>query len=146
MVYKYMLIFLGAAIPWIEVLAVVPLGIIWGLSPVGVMIIAFIGNMITVIPVVIGFEKVKVWYARRQKKKGATSKSSRRGVKLFKKYGVIGLAFLGPILLGTHVASLIGMTMGANRQGMLIWMTISIASWIIAVGTLTAFGFDLFLN
>lgn len=145
MLYKYFLVFIGAAIPWIEVLAVVPLGIIWGLSPAIVMITAFIGNMATLIPVVIAFEKLKLWYVRHRQKKGKPSKKSVRAVKLFQKYGVIGLALLGPILLGTHIAAFIGMAMGARRQAMILWMAISIAIWVFAVGLLTSLGFNLFV-
>lgn len=146
MLYKYMLVFIGAAIPWLEVLAVVPLGIIWGLSPMLVMIVAFLGNMATVIPVVLIFDKLKVWYVRRHKNPGEASKRNVRAVQLFQKYGVIGLALLGPVLLGTHVAAFIGMSLGATKRNILIWMTISIAGWVLVVGLLTAFGFDLFVN
>jgi len=145
MLYKYFLVFIGAAIPWIEVLAVVPLGIIWGLSPVIVMITAFIGNMATLIPVVIAFDKLKLWYVRRRQKQDKPSKKSLRAVNLFQKYGVIGLAFLGPILLGTHIAAFIGMAMGARRQDMILWMGISIAIWVFAVGLLTSLGFNFFV-
>jgi predicted membrane-bound mannosyltransferase len=34
---EYLLVFLGAAIPWLEIAIVVPLGIIAGLSPIWVM-------------------------------------------------------------------------------------------------------------
>src|SRR5690625_5967819 len=122
MLYKYFLVFIGAAIPWIEVLAVVPLGIIWGLSPVIVMITAFIGNMATLIPVVIAFDKLKLWYVRRRQKQDKPSKKGLRAVNLFQKYGVIGLAFLGPILLGTHIAALIGMALGVIIQYIILWM------------------------
>ncbi|MUV37703.1 hypothetical protein JNUCC1_01509 [Lentibacillus sp. JNUCC-1] len=146
MLYKYLLVFVGAAIPWIEVLAVVPIGILWGLSPAIVMIVGFLGNMVTLVPVVLAFERLKGWYVARRQKQGKPSKSSVRAVKLFQKYGVIGLAFLGPVLLGTHIAAFIGMAMGATKQGMLFWMAISIALWILVIGILTALGFDLFVK
>ena len=47
--FEYFLVFLGAAIPWLEIALVIPLGIISGLSPVWVMILAFVGNMLTVL-------------------------------------------------------------------------------------------------
>src|SRR5699024_6782853 len=122
MIYKYFLVFSGAAIPWIEEIAVVPLGIIWGLCTVIVLITAYIGNVATLIPVVIAFDKLKLWYVRRRQKQDKPSKKSLRAVNLFQKYGVIGLAFLGPILLGTHIAAFIGMAMGARRQDMILWM------------------------
>src|SRR5690625_6871664 len=126
-VYQYLLVFLGAAIPWLEVLIVVPLGIVWGLSPVIVMIVGFLGNIITVVPVIFMFDKIRKWYTRRREKKGKTSARNTRAIELFKKYGVIGSALLGPLLTGTHIAAFIGMSMGATKKRMMNWMSISIA-------------------
>ncbi|AKG03564.1 DNA-binding protein [Salimicrobium jeotgali] len=146
LLYKYLLIFLGAATPWLEVLVVVPLGIVWGLSPILVMVVGFMGNMLTVIPVILLFDKLKAWYVRRREEKGRSSSRSVRAVRLFQKYGVIGFALLGPILIGTHIAAFIGMAMGATKRRMLTWMGISIALWVLIVGLLTAFGFDFFVQ
>ena len=69
--FEYFLVFLGAAIPWLEIALVIPLGIISGLSPVWVMLTAFIGNMLTVLVVIIGFQKVKDgWSLEIEKWKG----------------------------------------------------------------------------
>lgn len=146
MLYQYALIFLGAAIPWLEVLIVVPLGIVWGLSPVIVMVVGFFGNMITVIPVIFMFDKLKTWYVRHRQKQGKSSNKSVRAASLFKKYGVIGSALLGPILTGTHIAAFIGMSMGATKKSMMNWMSISIAGWVLVAGIVTSFGFDLFVQ
>ncbi|OAB41684.1 hypothetical protein PGLA_15530 [Paenibacillus glacialis] len=47
-VWKYVVLFVLAALPWLDVFLVVPLGISWGLSPIGVGIIGFAGNLLTV--------------------------------------------------------------------------------------------------
>src|SRR5690625_4985941 len=124
--YQYLLVFLGAAIPWLEVKIVVPLGIVWGLSPVTVMIVGFLGNIITVIPVIVMFEKNGKWYIRRREKQGKTSKRNTRAVQIFKKYGVLGPALLGPLLTGTHTVAFTGMSMGASKKRIMTWMSISI--------------------
>src|SRR5690625_4757841 len=144
--YQYLLVFLGAAIPWLEVLIVVPLGIVWGLSPVIVMIVGFLGNIITVIPVIFMFDKIRKWYTRRREKKDKTSARNTRAIELFKNNAVIGSALLGPILTVTHIAAFIGMYMGATKKRMMNWMSISIASWVALVGILTSLGFDLFVQ
>jgi len=110
------------------------------------MIVGFLGNIITVIPVIFMFDKIRNWYTRRREKQGKTSKRNTRAVELFKKYGVIGSALLGPLLTGTHIAAFIGMSMGATKKRMMNWMSISIASWVALVGILTSLGFDLFVQ
>ncbi|HLR08920.1 MAG TPA: small multi-drug export protein [Bacillota bacterium] len=146
MLYKYLFVFLGAAVPWLEVAVVVPLGIVWGLSPFWVMIIAILGNMMTVLALIFGFDRIKVWYIRRREKKGnKASKQSRRAVALWNKYGLPGLAFLGPILIGTHIAAFIGMVLGAERRSMSLWIGVSIV-WVLIFGMATVLGFDFFLK
>src|SRR5699024_4146258 len=144
--YQYILVILGADILWLEVLIVVPLGIVWGLSSVIVMIVGFLGNIITVIPVIFMCDKIRKWYIRRRETQGKTSKRNTRAVEIFKKYGVIGSALLGPLLTGTHIAASIGMSMVASKKRMMNWMSISIASWVALVGILTSLGFDLFVQ
>ncbi|MBT2569233.1 small multi-drug export protein [Planococcus sp. ISL-110] len=145
MIYEYFLIFLGAAIPWFEIALVIPLGIIWGLSPLWVIVVAFVGNMLTVLALIVGFDRFQLWYNKRQEAKGKpVSKKSERAKQIWNKYGLPGLAMLGPILIGTHIAAFIGMTLGATKKNTTVWLTISIAVWSVALGVLTAFGFDFF--
>jgi uncharacterized membrane protein len=147
MMYEYFLVFIGAAVPWLEIALVIPLGIVWGLSPFWVIVTAFAGNMATVLALIIGFEKFKVWYAKRQQAKGkALSKKSERAKNIMNKYGLPGLALLGPILIGTHIAAFIGMTLGATKKNTTVWLTASIALWSLVFGIATALGFDFFTS
>jgi len=143
--FEYILVFLGAAIPWLEIGLVIPLGIIGGLSPLWVMVLAFTGNILTVLIVIIGFQKVKKWMESRKRKEGeGESKRTERGKRIWNKYGMPGVALLGPILIGTHIAAFIGLLFGANKTNATIWMTISIALWTLGFGIATILGFDLF--
>lgn len=147
MVIEYILVFLGGAIPWMEIALVVPLGIISGLSPVGVMIAAFTGNLSTVLIVIFGFEKVRKWRAKRKgNKQVKESKRQEKGKDIWAKYGMPGLALLGPILIGTHIAAFIGLAFGGKKLSTTIWLTVSIALWTGIFGITTALGFDLFLR
>lgn len=144
---EYFLVFLGAAIPWLEIALVIPVGIISGLSPFWVMLLAFVGNMLTVLLLIIAFQKVKVWMESRKRKDGKEdSKRTERGKRIWNKYGMPGLALLGPILIGTHIAAFIGLLFGASKLNTTIWMTISIALWTLVFGIATAMGFDFFIR
>lgn len=145
MMFDYFLVFLGAAIPWLEIALVIPLGIIRGLSSVWVMILAFVGNMLTVLILIVAFQKVKLWMDSRKEKSGKEdSKRTERGKRIWNKYGMPGLALLGPILIGTHIAAFIGLLFGATKMNTTLWMAISIALWTLVFGVATAMGFDLF--
>ena len=144
---EYFLVFLGAAIPWVEIMIVIPLGIIRGLSPVWVMLLSFAGNMITVLLLIAGFKQIKEWNDRRNKKKGKSeSKRQQRGEQIMNTYGLPVLALAGPVLIGTHIAAFIGLVFGARKMNTAIWSAISIALWCLVFGILTAMGFDFFAN
>jgi len=84
MMVEYFLVFLGAAIPWLEIALVIPLGIIRGLSPFWVMTLAFVGNMFTVLILIIAFQKVQAWMESRKKKNGkGDSKRTERGKRIW---------------------------------------------------------------
>lgn len=144
---EYLLVFLGGAIPWLEIALVIPLGIVSGLSPVGVMIAAFTGNLLTVLFVIFGFEKVKTWMDNRRKNKGKEpSKKEARGKRIWNKYGMPGVALLGPIVIGTHIAAFLGLLLGAKKANVTTWMIVSIGLWTLIFGVLTAMGFDFFVS
>ena len=143
--FEYFLVFLGAAIPWLEIALVIPVGIVSGLSPVWVILTAIVGNLLTVLVVIVGFEKVKEWMeSRNRKKRKVESKRTERGKRIWNKYGMPGVALLGPVVIGTHIAAFIGLLFGANKTNVTVWMTISIVLWSLVFGIATALGFDLF--
>lgn len=145
--FEYFLVFLGAAIPWLEMALVIPLGIIGGLNPITVSIVAIVGNLLTVLLLIIGFEKFQQWLAKRREGKEQTaSKRSQRAKELWRKYGLPGMLMLGPILIGTHVAAFIALVLGGSKQQTTLWSVISIVAWAIAFAVVTALGFDFFVR
>ncbi|MDZ5470736.1 small multi-drug export protein (plasmid) [Bacillus sp. 31A1R] len=149
MVWEYVLVFVLAAIPWIEIAAVIPLAIIKGLHPFWVAVLSFTGNFITVLLFVLLFDRFKKWRERkREKSQEKTSSRSERARKIWNKYGLPGLALAAPLLIGTHIAAGIGMFLGAKKQWTTIWMTISLALWssILAIGSYYGLGFIDFIR
>ena len=143
----YFLVFLAAAVPGLEIIIAIPVGIIKGMSPILVMLFAFLGNMVTVLAVIIGFQKIKDWMEARKIRDGkGDSKRTERGKRIWNKYGMPGLALLGPIFIGTHIAAFIGLLFGASKINTILWMTISIAIWSLVFGIATSMGFDFFTN
>lgn len=143
----YFSVFLGAAIPWLELALVIPLGIIYGMNPVAVIIVGFLGNMVTVLALIIGYDKLKLWLAKRNEgKEKKVSKRSERAKELWNKYGLPGMILLGPILIGTHIAAFIAMTLGASKIKTTYWSVISIGAWAIVFGILTSLGFNFFVR
>lgn len=144
---EYILVFLGAAVPALEIAIVIPVGIVRGLSPFWVILLAFAGNMLTVVLLIFLYQRIEQWY-RRRKGEDAEGESKRqlRGRKIMDKYGVAGLALAGPILIGTHIAAFFALLFGASKRNTIIWMTVSIALWSLVFGVVTAMGFSFFVK
>lgn len=74
------------------------------------------------------------------------NKRMQRAKKLWDKYGVPGLAFLGTGLISSHVTVLMACLFGGNRVYIAIWMTISLAIWSLLLGIAAHLGMDVFFR
>ena len=143
--WEYLLLFGLAITPWLEVFLVVPLGIAWGLNPVLVSIVGFVGNWIPVLLIGFFYTQISRWIKRRRARKLGISeeealtsgKKVTRARQIWDRYGTPGLALIAPAIVGTDIAALLALAFGSSKRWVMIWMTISLAVWtvILAVGT-----------
>ncbi len=139
----YIIVFLLAATPFLEIVGVIPIGVVAGLHAVPVTIIAFIGNMLTIVIVIFLMDKIKVWLEKRkQKKKEKSKKREERAARIWKRYGLPGLAIISPILIGSHLVTILAMGFGGTRKQITVWMTASIFVWAIVTGVASHYGID----
>lgn len=153
-IWQYILLFGLAATPWLEVFLVVPLGIAWGLNPIAVGVVGFLGNWIPILLIAAFFEQLKNWMRRRRAlKKGVSldeideaevvpeTKAS-RARKIWDRYGIPGLALIAPSLVGTDIAAVLALTFGSSKRWVVLWMTISLALWTILLSVGSHYGLD----
>ncbi|EGQ22420.1 small multi-drug export protein [Mammaliicoccus sciuri] len=141
----YLLVFLIAAVPGFEVLVAVPLGILRGIPPVLAVIIGFAGNAATILLEIIVFKKLKEWWESKKKKDvSMPSKRTVRAENIWRHYGIPGLSLLGPILIGSHLATFLALALGSTKKQTAFWMLISLAVWAIIFGILSVLGVDIF--
>lgn len=146
-IWQYVVLFLLGAAPWMDVSIIVPLGVLWGLSPVGVGLTAFIGNFLLIVLLGLFFKQIAEWRTARRQKKGIMSPTKRetRSREIWDKYGIPGLALLAPILVGTDIAAILALTFGSSKIVVVGWMTVSLALWTIVFVVASMYGFS-FLN
>ena len=144
--WSYVLVFLAAAIPVVEVLVVIPAGVLAGMPPLPTMLVAAIGNLSTVVLVALAGDRLLAWWRRRrpQPPGGARSRRAERARDLAQRWGVPGLALLAPLTTGTHIATVAALATGSGTRRVLWWMAIGIAVWTAVVATATAMGLDAF--
>lgn len=103
-----------------------------GMSPLEIIIITMAGLMTSVVLFSYLGEKIKknvlpIFI----KKKGKFSPQSRRMVKIWTKYGIIGTCFLTPLILSPVGGSLLVSTVGAPRKQVFFYMFIFGLFWSV---------------
>ncbi len=141
-IWEYIVVFILAAVPWIEIAVVIPIAILNGLNAILVGIISFFGNLITVLLLVVFIEKYQQWREKRKDGNARQSKRTNRAIGIWNKYGLPGLMLLGPILTGSHIAVLIAFSLGARKQKVILWSIISLGLWAIIITILSYYGID----
>lgn len=163
MFLSYLLVFVLAAIPLFELVAVIPLAVIGGLSPVPTAILAFLGNALTVILLIVFVDYVKKWLRKRKQKRMQggiqteaiteeadaevmeESKKEKRARVLFDKYGLPGLTIIGPFFVGSHISAFMGMSFGSKKKLVTSWMMISLALWTVIMAVASSYGVTSFM-
>ncbi|WP_086479606.1 small multi-drug export protein [Oceanospirillum sanctuarii] len=139
----YASVFVGSAIPVLEVWIAVPLGVIAGLPWIPAAIAGFVGNLLSLLPIIYASEKVKLlinrWGNKQKKKQNPEGTSSRKHL-IMEKFGVPGLAFIGPFLIGIHAAGAFAIAMGASKKIVMFWFTLSLLACSLLFGFLASLG------
>lgn len=128
-------IFLAGAIPWMEAIAVVPSGIALGLNPIATVIAAVLGNAITIFVFAYAGSSIRARISRRRLAKGKSSESPRfeKAVKAFDRYGIYGMAALGPVIIGTQFAAAASVAAGVKPLRVSLLVTASMMIWSIVL-------------
>lgn len=139
-------IFFGSALPWLEAIVVIPIGIIAGLHPVLVTVIAILGNVATVAVAAWFGERLREWWIKRRRAQGKVvseeqhSKGWGRVERIMTRWGLPALAILGPLGLGTQVSALVAVSLGVTARLSFIWVTAGTIAWSVVVAILTVAG------
>ena len=149
--WQYALLFILAATPWLEILVVIPVGIGIGLDPFLVAFFSFTGNFLPIILIIWllnWFQTTKIyarWQHRKTEKKVKKHTPS-RGQRVFQTYGLPGLAFLGPVITGIHLAAVIALSLKATKTQTTVWMAISLFVWTLFLTIASVYSIDFVTN
>jgi uncharacterized membrane protein len=124
-------VFLAGAIPWLEAIGVVPAGILIGLDPALTVLFAVTGNAITIFLFAFGAGKLRSWMRQRRSAKGKSEESPRiiKAQRSFDRWGIYGLAILGPLFIGTQFGALVAVAGGVKPLKASIAITAATILW-----------------
>jgi hypothetical protein len=109
-----------------------------GLSPLVTVIITVAGMMTTILVITFFGEKLREKVLRRYlKPKKVFTPKNRRFVKIWRKYGELGISFLTPILLSPPGGAIIAMALGGSRKKTVGYMFL----WSVVWSTIITYTF-----
>lgn len=136
-------VFIASVIPFIDAIAMVPVGIALGVNPTLAVIAAVIGDAIAIVVFAYLSSTIRRRIIKRREAKGKTGESPKfkKAIRTFDKYGIYGIAIAAPALIGTQIAAMASVAAGVKpgRASSLIIMSTFICSAAIAIA-MVAFG------
>lgn len=137
-------VFIAGAIPWMEAIAVVPAGIVFGLDPLAVVVAAVIGNGLTIFLFAYLGSSIRERIIKKRLANGKTGESPKfeKALKAFDKYGIYGLSVLGPLIIGTQFAAAAAVAAGVKPLRASLIVTLSMVLWASGIAVVMA-AFDL---
>lgn len=135
-------ILLVAAIPFVESYFGAVIGVAAGINPVVAIAAAIVGNIISMLVVVLGTHGVRSKVIAGRDPKEPSPRRQKLRAK-FDKYGVAGVSLLGQTILPSQITSAAMVSFGASKNAVILWQIISIIVWGTAFGVLAVLGFSL---
>lgn len=123
----------------LELWLAVPLGFILKLPPIITAIISALGSVTSALIVAFAGSNLRSRFLKWRYGSDEALKGGRM-YKIWKDYGVIGLGILSPLLFGAPLGTAVGIVFGAERNKLLLWITIGIVIWSAGLTTAVYLG------
>ena len=136
-IWQWLVIILAGAIPFVESYFGSALGVVAGVHPAVAITAAIVGNLASMILLVVFAERIRRW--RRVENKPLSTRQLKFKT-AFDKYGIAGVSLLGQTLLPSQITSMAMVAFGAPKNLVILWQTISVILWGTAFGVLAALG------
>jgi membrane protein YqaA with SNARE-associated domain len=128
-----------AGLATFEIYAAIPAGFALGLSSWTIFFAAVIGGLTGVFVSAFLGDKIRKFF---QKDKPVKEKKIKHPVvyKMWNKYGIIGLGFIGTVLVGAPISIAAGITLQANIKNLAVWCCIGVLTRCIVFTSLLHYG------
>jgi len=125
----------------------VPFGFVLKASPIAIFLMTAAGSLTGVfIMYFFGNQIKKILHRKKDNPKKKPAKAN-RAVKLFDKYGVAGLGFLGTVLVGPNPVIILGLSIVKNQhKKLLYWVLAGTVFWSFVLTITGVYSIELFLR
>lgn len=116
----------------VELWLAVPMGIALKLNPILIVAVSASSSILAVLIVAFLGDSLRsrfITWRYGEDKKFETSRIH----DVWNKYGVVGLGLLSPLLFGAPLGTAVGITFGANKDNLILWMSMGIIIWSVGL-------------
>ncbi len=132
-----------AGLATFEIYAAIPAGFAFGLSAWTIFFASVTGGLIGVFVAAFLGDKIRAFF---HKNKPVKEKQNKHPVirRIWNKYGIIGLGFLGTLSVGAPVSIAVGTSLNANLNKLVTWCCIGVLTRCVLFTIIGYYGLQLF--
>jgi membrane protein YqaA with SNARE-associated domain len=132
-----------AVLATFEIYAAIPAGFAFGLSPWTIFLASVTGGLIgTFVAAFLG-NKIRALFHKKKPTKDAVEKKHPMILRLWNKYGIIGLGFLGTMSVGAPISLAVGIGLNANIKKLVTWCCLGVITRCIVFTLVGWYGLKL---
>ena len=132
-----------AGLATFEIYAAIPAGFAFGLSPWTIFFASVTGGLIgTFVAAFLG-NRIRALFRRNKPTKDAVEKKHPMILRLWNKYGIIGLGFLGTMSVGAPISLAVGIGLNANIKKLVTWCCVGVITRCIVFTLVGWYGLKL---
>ncbi|MEO6731526.1 MAG: small multi-drug export protein [Ferruginibacter sp.] len=132
-----------AGLATFEIYAAIPAGFAMGLSPWVIFFASVTGGLAGVFVAAFLGDKIRAFFRKKKPVKDHKIKHPMIH-RIWEKYGIVGLGFLGTLCVGAPISIAIGVGLNANLKKLLTWCCIGVITRCIAFTLIGYYGLKLF--
>jgi len=139
----YLKILTVAGLATFEIYAAIPAGFAFGMSPWVIFFASLVGGVVGVFVAAFLGDKIRAFF---HKGKPVKEKKPKHPMldRIWNKYGIIGLGFLGTFTVGAPVSIAVGVGFNANLKKLVTWCCIGVLARCVVFTTVGYYGLQLF--
>ncbi|MCD6597760.1 MAG: VTT domain-containing protein [Bacteroidales bacterium] len=119
----------------------IPLGFFLEVSPFYIFLMTSLGSILGILILFFFGNKIRSFILNRRLKKGK-SKKEERVLKLFDRYGLIGLGIFGTLIIGPPMTMILGLALVQKQKHFLYWTMTGIVVWSLVLTILGSLGIE----
>jgi membrane protein YqaA with SNARE-associated domain len=132
-----------AGLATFEIYVAIPTGFAFGLSPWTIFLASVTGGLIGVFVAAFLGNNIRALFHKNKPSKDAIEKKHPRILRLWNKYGIIGLGFLGTMSVGAPISLAVGIGLNANIKKLATWCCIGVITRCIVFTLVGWYGLKL---